>query len=463
MQHASSITRFTALALGIAGVLAVGQAHASGFQLKENSVKAMGRAFAGSATATGDASVVVNNPAAMSTFKKTTLQADVTLIDLSANFNGGGFAAAGSPLQQPLHGSQGGDAGDQTAVPALSAIFPLGDSGVTVGAMVSAPFGLKTEYEAGWVGRYTALESEVKTVDMTLSAAFDFGNSVSFGLGLVYERAEATLSKSIDFGSRICQLNVALCVTPSPAAAPFGPQKNDGEVKVDGDDTGIGWIVGMHIHPNDKMALGFTHRSEIAHDIAGTADFTVPANVAPLLAVGAPGQFVDTAGGAALTTPAVTTISVTYGITDNFTLMGEVSQTDWSSLQEVAINFGNPRQQPNPAVEDFSWKDTTFSAIGGEWKFNDQFTLRGGYAMDQSPTNNSTRTPRLPDADRTWWSIGLTWSPSETWELNAGYTRINVDDPTVNLQPSLATSGSTLTGTYDANVNLWGISAQYRF
>ena len=463
MHHVSSITRYSALALGIAGVLAVGQAHASGFQLKENSVKAMGRAFAGSATATGDASVVANNPAAMSTFKKTTLQADVTLIDLSANFTGAGVAAAGTPLQQPLRGSLGGDAGDATAVPALSAIFPLGDSGVTVGAMVSAPFGLKTEYEAGWIGRYTALESEVKTVDMTLSAAFDFGSKVSFGLGLVYERAEATLSKSIDFGSRICQINVALCVTPNPVAAPFGPQKNDGEVKVEGDDTGIGWIVGMHIHPSDKVALGFTHRSEIAHDIAGTADFTVPANVAPLLAVGAPGQFVDTAGGAALTTPAVTTISVTYGITDNFTLMGEVSQTDWSSLQEVAINFGNPRQQPNPAVEDFKWEDTTFSAIGAEWKFNDQFTLRGGYAQDQSPTNNNTRTPRLPDADRTWWSIGLTWSPSETWEVSGGYTRINTDDPSINLQPSLATSGSALQGVYDATVNLWGISAQYRF
>ena len=463
MHQVQGVTRISALALAVCGVLAFGQAHASGFQIKENSVKAMGRAFAGSATAAGDASVVANNPAAMSSFKKNTFQADLTMIDLSAEFTGGGFAAAGSPLQQPLRGGNGGEAGDSSLVPAMAAIFPMGDSGVTLGAMISAPFGLKTEYDQGWVGRYTAVQSEVKTVDMTLAASFNFGSEVSFGLGLVYERAEATLSKSIDFGSRICSINVALCVTPNPVAAPYGPQKNDGFIEVNGDDTGLGWIVGMDIRPNDKLSLGFSHRSEIDHEIAGTADFTVPANVSPLLAVGAPGQFVDTTGGASLSTPAVDTISVSYGITDDFTLLADVARTQWSSLQEVAIRFGNPAQQPNPAVEDFAWEDTTFMSLGGEWKLNDEFTLRAGYAQDTTPTQDSTRTPRLPDADRVWWSVGATWMPSETWEVTAGYTRINVDDPTVQLQPSLATSGSTLNGSFDASVNLWGLAAQYRF
>src|SRR5688500_9319948 len=168
MPQVQNLTRISALALAVCGVLAFGQAHASGFQLKENSVKGLGRAFAGSASASGDASVVSNNPAAMSTFKQNTFQADVTLIDLSADFTGGGFAAAGSPLQQPLSGGNGGDPGDATPVPAMSAIFPVGDTGMTVGAMVSAPFGLSTEYDANWVGRYTAVESELKTVDLTL-------------------------------------------------------------------------------------------------------------------------------------------------------------------------------------------------------------------------------------------------------------------------------------------------------
>ena len=107
MQTQNRFIQMSALALGIAGALAVGQAQASGFQLKENSVKAMGRAFAGSGVATGDASVVVNNPATMTSFEGTTIQADVTVVDLNADFDGGGYAATGTPLVRPLTGSDG--------------------------------------------------------------------------------------------------------------------------------------------------------------------------------------------------------------------------------------------------------------------------------------------------------------------------------------------------------------------
>ena len=51
MHTASRVTQISVLALGIAGALAVGQAHASGFQLRENSVKNLGRANSGTAVA----------------------------------------------------------------------------------------------------------------------------------------------------------------------------------------------------------------------------------------------------------------------------------------------------------------------------------------------------------------------------------------------------------------------------
>lgn len=451
-MHNQNFARITALALGIAGALTLGQAHASGFQIKENSTKALGRAFAGSGAAAGDVSVVSNNPAAMSTFKQSAVQADVAVIDLSADFTGGGRTAVGTPL----NGGNGGDPGDATPVPSLAAIFPVGDTGMTLGAQVSAPFGLKTEYDRNWVGRYNAVKSDVKTVDLTLAASFDFNSDVSIGLGLIYQRAEATLSNAIDFGT-------ALCASPNPAAcfnpaSPFRPQANDGFVEVKGDDTGIGWVIGMHIHPNERTAIGFSHRSEIDHDLEGNADFTVPANVAAALAFARPGQFVDTTAMAPLTTPAVDTISVSFGITDNFKILGDISRTQWSSLDNVTIYFDSNQA---PSVEGFEWKDTMFWSLGAEWDINDKFALRAGYAEDQSPTKIETRTPRLPDADRQWASVGLTWKASEAFEVSAAYTRIFVDDPKIGDIHS--SSASTLTGSYDADVNIFGLSAQYKF
>ncbi|MEO6263981.1 MAG: outer membrane protein transport protein [Luteimonas sp.] len=458
MQIASRVTRISALALGIAGTLAIGQANAAGFQLKENSVKAMGRAFAGSAAAPGDASVVVNNPAAMSQFDKNTVQADVTVVDLSSTFTGGGTDAFGGPLT----GGNGGDAGDITPIPALSAIFPLGDTGVTVGAMVSAPFGLKTEYENGWVGRYHALKSELKTVDLTLSASLDVTERFSVGVGLIYERAEAELTKAVDFGTALCAnpSTRPLCLIPG---SPYGPQRNDGFAGIKGDDTGMGWLFGLHWRPTDKLAIGYSHRSEIDHEIEGDADFEVPANVRPIFDANpfppARAVFTDTTGTAKLTTPSIDTLSVSYAFGDRFTLLADVARTDWHSLQNVTIDFANPVQANS--VEQFRWEDTMFYSLGVEFALSDAFTLRGGIARDETPTNDAARTPRLPDQDRDWFSIGLTWDASESLEVNAGYTRILVDDPTINNPEN--SSGAHLRGSYDADVNLFGVSAQYRF
>jgi len=75
-----------ALPLALVAALSGQTAHASGFQLKENSAEGLGRSFAGSAAAPGDCSVVVNNPAAMSESKTGCLQGDVTAIQFSAKF-----------------------------------------------------------------------------------------------------------------------------------------------------------------------------------------------------------------------------------------------------------------------------------------------------------------------------------------------------------------------------------------
>src|SRR5690606_23970022 len=168
MQTAARLT-LSALAIGVAGILAAGHADASGFQIRENSVKNLGRANAGTTVAWGDASVVLNNPAAMTNLQKPTLQADVTVIDLTADFEGSGTTALG-PAGGPLSGGNGGDPGDPTPVPAMAAVFPLHGAleGMSLGASVSAPFGLKTEYDPAWMGRYDAITSDVKIVDFTL-------------------------------------------------------------------------------------------------------------------------------------------------------------------------------------------------------------------------------------------------------------------------------------------------------
>ena len=448
MQHASRFIQLSALAFGIAGALTVGQAQASGFQLKENSVKSMGAAFAGAGVNETDSSVVANNPATMARFSGTTLQVDVTAIDLSYEYKGTGTDALG----RPLTGGNGGDAGDIAAVPAMSVIHKL-DNGLSFGAMVSAPFGLKTEYDNNWQGRYFAHTSDVEIIDLTLAAALDIvPDRFSVGAGLIYSRADVTLSKSVDFGSLLFA-NAA--TRPLPFAR---PQAADGFAEIQGDDTGFGWTVGANLKPTDKLAIGVSYRSEIDYELEGTADWTVPGNVAAVFAASPTTRplFQDGAALAKLTTPSVLNVDVRYDFNDSFSMMASYAETGWSSLREVRIEFANP--DPD-SVEPFNWKDTTFASLGAEYKLNESWTLRGGVAYDETPTHIETRTPRLPDANRMWYSIGASWLATQALEVNFGYTRIEPNSPKIDI----TSGGSTLVGPFDGAANLYGVSAQYKF
>lgn len=454
------IHRASALALAVLGTLFVGQAAASGFQLREQSVKNLGKSNAGSAVGK-DAATVSLNPAAMTNLTTNTFQADVTVIDLTAEFNGGG-SVLGVP-QAPLAGGNGGDPGDPTVVPNMSAVFPMKGAleGLTLGASIGAPFGLATEYEDGWVGRYRALNSDVTAIDLTLSAAFKASDGVSIGFGLVYERAEAILSKAIDFGTAICASAApggAACFNP---AFPIKPQQQDGHFEVSGDSTSIGYIVGAQIAPNDRLAIGVSHRSEIKHDLEGTVDFDVPAAAAAVLGSARMAAYTDGEGGARLVTPAITTVSIKYGFTDNFRVLADYQSTGWSSLHDVTITRDNGTVVGS---EPFEWEDTDFYSLGAEFDLSDAFTLRGGIGKDESPTNDTHRTPRLPDNDRTLYSIGATWNMSENMSIDAAYQRIEIDSPVVALGVDPASANlSTLNGTFSGHANLFGVSMQYRF
>ena len=68
--------------------------------------------------------------------------------------------------------------------------------------------------------------------------------------------------------------------------------------------------------------------------------------------------------------------------------------------------------------------------------------------------------PRLPDNDRTLFSIGATWHATDAFSVDAAYQRINIKTPSIDAFTSL---GTELTGKFSGHADLFGVSAQYRF
>ncbi|HTA66472.1 MAG TPA: outer membrane protein transport protein, partial [Xanthomonadaceae bacterium] len=130
----------------------------------------------------------------------------------------------------------------------------------------------------------------------------------------------------------------------------------------------------------------------------------------------------------------------------------------WSEFKGLTVSFVD--SETPPSTEVFDWKSSTEVAIGMDWKLDPEWVLRAGYAHDETPTSDATRDPRLPDNNRNLYSVGLGWLPNENVSWNIGYSRISIDTPTVN---DISATGSTLVGKYNADANLFGVSATFKF
>ena len=240
-----------ALSLAVAAGLALPMnAHASAFQLKEDSAKAMGRAYAGSATAGGDVSVVANSPAAMSDLKGTYFQADVTAINFSAKFSGSAVDGEG----RPISGGNGGDGGTTLPVPALFFETQLSDRW-HVGASFTVPFGFQTEYDKNWVGRYNGIKSKFQSLDATLSASYAVTDTFSVGASAIAQRTSATLTSAVNFNGVGYELAGHAGLPPALVDGLI-PPGTDGMASIKGDDWGWGWQLGGYwkLSPNDRFS-----------------------------------------------------------------------------------------------------------------------------------------------------------------------------------------------------------------
>lgn len=453
MHTASKIARITALAMGIAGALAWGQADAAAFQLKENSAKGLGRAFAGSTSAWGDASVVATNPASMRLLDGRQFQADISAISFSAKLEDGYSAKYASGA--PIGGGNGGDAGMIAGVPASYFHLPFGENdNMHFGMSLTAPFGFKTEYDRTWAGRYHGVKTDLKAVDLGAAFSYDVNPYVSFGIGVFAEHLTIELSNAIDFGT------IAYSATKGASAAlGLYPGSADGFATIEGQNNAWGYVLGATFSVTEDTNIALSYRSKVEHEINdGKATFDVPGNVATVLQTQARGLFVNTGGKATVTLPASAILSVTHRVNDRWTVMGDVSRTAWaSSFDKVVVDFAS--NQPDNVLV-FGYEDTTFASIGAEYKLSDTITLRGGMAYDQTPTSDEHRDVRVPDVSRTWLSFGLGWTPSEKTEFNFGYTHLFTNQPSIHVATATA---NVLSGEYDVNGDVLGASINYKF
>jgi long-chain fatty acid transport protein len=437
-----------------------GSAFASGFALLEQSSSRLGTAFAGTAAAADDASTIFYNPAGLAKLTDPQLLVAASGVLISSEFNNQGSLAA---LGQPL-GGEGGDAGDWNAVPAAYFALPLNEQ-FALGFGINAPFGLKLEYENGWMGRFQSLNNEIQTYNFNPSLSWRVNKQLSFGIGADYQRIQAELTNSVNYTAVVAQALPALVPAALIPGLIAANQGLEGHTAVRGDDSAWGWNAGVLFEFSDDTRVGLSYRSTVDYTLEGSVRFTPPTatnsiGIGIISAVSAPGGRLATGPATVdLKLPDIATASL-YHRMGQVELMADIAWTGWSSIQELRIVRDTGEVL---SVTPERWRDTWRYALGATYQLNEQWKLRGGLAYDETNVPDSTRTARLPDPDRKWVAIGAQWKPADAWTVDVGYAHLFADDVPLRQDDGNAVARGFLIGQQESAIDIVSAQVAYTF
>lgn len=417
---------FRKVGCSVALLVISGSAAASGFALIEQNGSGLGNSFAGGAASAEDASTIFYNPAGMSRLSGSQVTVAGSLIGPSAQFsNSGSTAATGRTL-----GGTPGDAGNWILVP--NAYFAMELNPKTrIGLGINSPFGLQTQYDSNWVGRFQAMNSKIRTINLNPSVSYQLNDAVSLGAGLNYQHINAELSSMKSFGA-------------------FG----EGPSSMTGSDSAWGYNLGALFETGSGGRVGFSYRSAIRYQLSGNA---YTASALPL-----PGTNVFTPVTANIKTPDTLSLSYFTALNEKWDVMTDLTRTGWSNFNELRIVQASTGA--TLALTPENWKDTWRVSLGGNYHYSDAWMIRAGAAYDQSPVADAYRTARIPDGNRTWLSLGGQYKPGKQDTVDFGYAHLFVSNVPINNNtgaagtPSSATVGN-LVGTYANSVDI--LSVQY--
>jgi long-chain fatty acid transport protein len=422
MRHL--ISRSAALA-GAFLMLDVEGAVASAFMARENSANAVAMVSAGSASRAEDASTVFGNPAGMSFLEGSQIEvgASVVLPDLN-------FVGNATVLGTPISGVNDRSVGQIAMIPHVYGAFQIDDR-LSAGIAVTVPFGLNIDYSENWPGRYVNIKTSALSIDVNPNVSYKITDRVSVAAGVSAQYFK------VQFASAIAQFLI------------FGPGTQDGGYLLTADDIAWGFNLGMLAQVTDATRIGLTYRSAITHEIEG--DLHLWPTTSPLLGLASAPA---TAG---IDLPASTTLGLTHQVTPDFSISADVQFTQWHVFRRFTVN-----SPPNPLLSLVSgFRDSWMVSLGGVYRLDSRWTLRGGVGFDQTPVTDGYRFPGIPDANRYMVGIGAGYNFTNTMGLDFGYAHyFTADHGTLNSSVNAVDpfTGVTLHGQYNNALDYLSIS-----
>ncbi|MBA2778187.1 OmpP1/FadL family transporter [Billgrantia kenyensis] len=432
-------------AVAIAAAAFASQANAGGYQINEQSVSGQGYGHAGRSSNVNDATIVFGNPAGMSFLDRAQITVGGTYLNVNTDIDNATATRNGMPVH--TDGTAEGDIVPGTLIPFAFYAHPVNEQ-LAFGFGVYVPFGSKTEYEDGFVGRNLGNYTELRVMSAQPTVSYRFNDQWSVGAGVTYNRVDGELHRQVPNSM-------------DPAT--------DLDARIEGDDDAWGYNLGVIFQPVPETTLGLTYRSKVDYTLTGDFRARTTNDMPP--GVFGPGPVPAGTELSArdaqldLTTPETINFSITQQMSDRLKLMAGASWVRWSRFDEIRVIDPNDPGGDPITLEQQDYSNAWAYALGGEYQLNPQLALRAGVTLDFTPTSDEFRSARIPSDDRRIFSVGAGWTPVDNLTLDLAYSYLT--ERSTHVDQERTDQGGAITSTYTADykneAHGFGAQLTYRF
>lgn len=406
------------MGMAVAAAIALGpgtitSAQAAGYAIFTQGASPLGQGNAVTGH-TDSPSTVFYNPALMNRLDGTQFEVGTTFIVSSHEFDSGTIPGESTTDHSTFFPST------------VYATHKINDSW-SVGLGIFNPFGLGTDWNDRWEGRYIATKSELTTYDINPAVSWRVIPSLTVAAGLDVILLDATLERQI------------------PSVAFFLPPGADIGQKFKGDGTGVGFNVGLAYDVTDTVTVGASYRSETRVDINGHSSTSL--GVTPL----------DSPGKSSVKLPQQVTAGISYRPMEPLVVEAGIRWEGWSAFKELNVNLESGAPVP---PSERNWHDTLGMNVGAKYRVNDTVALMGGYIYGENAVPDSTFDPSIPDSDTHIFCTGAEFSLQRA-KLALSYAYQHYVDRTKN--NTIGAPFDPANGRYKSDAHLVAVSLGYRF
>jgi long-chain fatty acid transport protein len=415
----------------VAMLATAGAAFGSGYSIFEQGAKAT--AMAGAFTALADdPSAIFYNVAGIAQLRRTEFYGGGTAINFSNQFTG-------DPNDPFTVGTSGQYRRHTFVPPNAYFVMPIRDN-LTIGVGLMTPFGLRTNWQEPFAGRFVSRDANIKTVSVEPSVAWQTGDGrLALGFGAEYRRAHVILSRN------------------AGAFNPFNARFSDVATTYLASkwEHSWGWSAGVLFKPGD-WRLGLSYRAPMTIDFKGTATVTQIPSGNPIFDASVAAGLPRTQGvTTAVEFPSTAAIGVAYAGIPNWVIEGDVTHTTWSRFKALTVNFDE--QPAFSFTRPQNWTNSDSFRLGANHVVTSSWDVRFGAYYDQTPQPTEVVSPLLPDADRIGVSLGVGY--------HGGPFVVDVTEFALHFKKrsTQGISSDNFNGTYKTNANLIAVNLGYRF